>query len=178
MKEKEVAYHEAGHAVLGYLFYPPVKLCTIIPKDGRLGSTISEIPVPLFGEFQKKDSSSDYFKIALYTWSGEYFQRIVSSEIDKGGLVVDEELLTFYCDNNEIYRALTIYKQDISDAFFQDKEICNMVYTIANDLLDKKKLYESDINLLLSRFNVDVQGKVNSLVEKFHQLICDKLSVE
>lgn len=173
---KEIAYHEAGHAVIGYLFYPPVTSCTIVSENGRLGNTISEIPCPfLFGKFQDKYSSIDYFKIALYCWSGEYFQRIISAQIDEGGLVVDKEIFDFYCNDEKLCKALNKYKQEIFNTFFEDEDLHNMVDTIASNLLIQKTIYHSDIHLLLSQFDVNLQDKINTTVEKFHGLICNEL---
>lgn len=173
---KEIAYHEAGHAVIGYLFYQPITSCTIVPENGRLGNTISEIPCPLlFGKFQDKYSSIDYFKIALYCWSGEYFQRIISAQIDEGGLVGDREVFDFYCNDEKLCMALNKYKQEILSTFFEDEEIHNMVNVIASNLLTQKTIYQSGIHSLLSQFNVNLQDKIDNIVEKFHELICDEL---
>jgi hypothetical protein len=176
MNNKEIAYHEAGHAISGFLFYPPVTSCTIVSENGRLGNTISELPFPLFGRFQEKYSSVDYFKIALHSWSGEYFQRTISSQIEEGGLIVDKEIFDFYCNDEKLQKAISLYKKDILDTFFKDEEIHNMVSVVADNLLTKKTLSASDINTMLSGYNIDVIGKINDLVERFHELICNELT--
>lgn len=53
---KEVAYHEVGHAVTGFLFYPPVEV-TIEPhytgNSKFHGATIVDLPCPfIFEDFQ------------------------------------------------------------------------------------------------------------------------------
>lgn len=175
MDIREIAYHEAGHTVMGYLFYPPVS-CTIVPSNGRLGNTISEIPPPFFGKFQNKQSSIDYLKIALYSWSGEYFQKIISPKIDEGGLANDKEILDFYCDNKKLYEALNKYKQEILNTFFEHNGIYHdMVNTVASNLLTQKLLSYEDVHLVLSQFEVNWEEKMNTFIEKFHDLICHEL---
>lgn len=120
--KREIAYHEAGHAVLGYLFYPPVEVCIIIPiqtEFGKyLGRTICDIPNPMI--FDTIDNELFFplsLKFTLYSWAGEYFQSKISDSVDSDSLRVDKEFLSLCLDNNSL-NALEYFKSKIIEMFF------------------------------------------------------------
>jgi len=174
MDKKEIAYHEAGHAVIGNLFYQPVEKTTIIPLDGCLGNTFCEIPSPLiFEEFDNDLFFSEYIKIALYCWACEYFQKIINPIIDINGLKIDKEIFDFYLSEQEKIIAFEYFKDSLLKSFFANETIIKMIEDVADELLKKETLIHSDIKLILSKFNYDYDQEIELLMDKYYIPICN-----
>ena len=173
MDIKEVAYHEAGHAVVGFLFYPPIVKTTIIPSDGCFGNTICEIPNPiLFEEFDNYLLFPEYFKIALYCWAGEYFQKIINPMLDINGLKNDKELFDFYFFKKERIEAFVHFKDSILKSFFTNEITTKITVEVAEKLLMNETLYHSDIELILSKYTYDFEQQIILLMDEFYISIC------
>jgi len=103
---KEDTFHKAGHAVVGLLFYPPVRVT--IKREFNiygscLGITNSEIPHPIvFESFDNELLFTFYVIFFLYSCAGEYFQRKISFKIDESGLKVDQDLLPIYFNYQQL----------------------------------------------------------------------------
>ena len=174
---KEVAYHEAGHAVIGFLFYPPVEV-TIEPHytgDGRfLGATIVNLPCPLiFDDFHNKLCFRLYLKIAIYIWAGEYFQKKVARKIDDAGLKVDNDAFTIYFNEKQL-KVFESFKDGILEIFFGNEIITEMVNILAKELLKSEKLGHKQIESLLSMYNFDYGKQLELLMDKYYVPICEK----
>jgi hypothetical protein len=176
--KREIAYHEAGHAVIGYLFYPPVELCTIIPTQtefGRyLGRTICNIPfITICDEFNNELFFPLSLKLVLYSWSGEYFQRKISKNIDVKEFKIDKEFLSLYFDDN-ILNVLELFKADILEIFFCNEFVNLMVDEVADELQKKESLYQVDIEAMLSKYNFDFDKQIELIMNELYLPICLK----
>lgn len=176
MEIKEVAYHEAGHIVVGYLFFPPLET-TIVQESNRLGNTIANLPpFPFF-------ITNDYFinmalfplkiKILLFSWAGEFFQRKISNKIDQGGLIVDIDVLTIYFNESQL-EAVLAFKKEITETFFENEVIVEMVNAIAAELLIKKKLCHIEIHTILSKYTFDYDKYIEKIMDEYYLPISEK----
>lgn len=173
MDIKEVAYHEAGHAVIGYLFFPPVET-TIISESNRFGNTIADIPLFIAeDEFLNELFFPTEIMILLFSWAGEYFQRKISAEIVEGGLVVDTELLNT-CFDKEQFETLVFFKEKILEFFFENKIIEKMVDAVAMELLIKKKLSHIEIHTILLKYKFDYDKYIEKIMDEYYLPICEK----
>lgn len=175
----EIAYHEAGHAVVGYLFYPPVSVDIIpgISESGykHLGTTKCDICSAIFFDPPTNEIFFRlYLQVFLYCWSGEYFQRYYAKEIDENGLKVDREFLELTFNDNKILQSFAFYKSEILSTFFENEIIIQMVKKIVDDLLLKKNLTHNEINLLLSAYKFDKFKQIEIIVDKYYDKICNK----
>lgn len=175
----EVANHEAGHAVIGYLFYSPVETVTIVPGSNEYGNyfgiTICDIPCPLFNNsFENESLFPFYLKIALYSWAGEYFQKKISSQIDESGLKVDRDALSIYFDDQEQINALHFHKSNILELFCAPKIINEMVNKVAEELLRKSTLTHKEIEAILSMYHFDYEKQIEQIMDKYYLLIYKK----
>lgn len=173
MDNKEVAYHEAGHTVIGYLFYKYIKSTTIIPSNNRYGNTICEIPSFLtFEEFDNDLFFPKYVKIALYCWAGEYFQKTINPMFDIKGLENDKEIFEFYFEEKEKRIAFEYFKDSLQESFFTIDTLNKMIDDVATELLKKGILYQSDIELILSKYTFDFNQQIELLMNEYYIPIC------
>jgi len=173
MDKKEIAYHEAGHTVVGYLFFPPVNT-TIIPESDRLGNTIANIPIFIAeDEFLNEVYFPSEIMFLLFSWAGEYFQRKISIEIDEGGLVLDKGLLNTCFDKTQ-FETLVAFKESILETFFENNIIEEMVDAVATELLIKKKLTHIEIHTILSKYTFDYDKYIEKIMDEYYLPICEK----
>jgi hypothetical protein len=173
---EEVAWHEAGHAVTGYLFYPPVTEVTIVPSDddgfSTLGNTKATLPEPDSSDPEIKENFREYLKIILYCLSGNYFQKSANGHDDVGGAKHDRAFLLCYFDPKYVAPLNNIIA-GVVDNFCSNTTVVAMVNKVANALVDKKALNQEDLQNLLDDNDFDLEQMLDSLTEKYYPTFCN-----
>lgn len=181
--EREIAFHEAGHTVTGYLFYK-VRSVSILPTEleGRNTHGLTDIVMPdemFLGGADKEEKFVEYCKIIICLLSGKYFQKTVLGFDDMAGAIDDIEYLSLYLyDNNDnFYEPLWSAATAIAAEFCSDAVIISMVNIIADDLLQKKVLNEKEIKGLLNAVSIDFVTLLAKIKETHYLPFCDAMTL-
>lgn len=176
VSEEEIANHEAGHAVTGYLFYSPVTEVTIIPSDedgfSTLGNTKATLPDPDPSNPEIKENFREYLKIILYCLSGNYFQKTVKGYDDVGGAAHDRSFLMCYFDLKYV-APLNYIIPGVIQTFVSNHEVQGMVKKMVDALLEKKTLNQEDVEEILKDDDLDIEQLLGTLTEKYYPIFCN-----
>lgn len=171
---RDIAYHEAGHVVTGYLFY---SVDFAIIKPGRLlefatlGSAKINTPENNYlGGAENKANFNEYLKIIICLRAGRFFQYFASKVDDIEGAQQDERFLSLFLldENDFFYYPLARYSANICRLFCSDQRVLDMVETIAQALLEKSKLNGSEIAELLKDLTFDCNNLLKSIHDMYY----------
>jgi len=181
--EREIAFHEAGHTVTGYLFYR-VQSVSIVPAEleGRSTHGLTDLVIPdemFLGGADKEDKFIEYLKIIICLLSGKYFQKTVLGFDDMAGAIDDIEYLSLYLydDNDNFYKPLWSVANAIVAEFCSDAIIISMVNIIAEEILHKKVLNEKEIKKLLNAVSIDFVTLLAKIKENHYLPFCDAMTL-
>jgi len=178
--KSEAAYHEAGHAVTGLMFYPPVELVSIKTEvvEGKSvrGRTVCEFPFPDLGDPSNRKIFKEYLKIIINSLSGKFCQSTVNGVMDEVGARDDYEFLDLYIFGQE-YVCLQPLWNDITRDFCTNLEFMEMVSIVAKELHEKELLTGKELDLLIKDKLFDPEPLLEIMAEKYHTkyLACKKL---
>lgn len=169
---REIAYHEAGHAVSGFLFYPPVKWVKIETElvNGKAyrGRTLATFPHPPLGDPADRSVFKEYLKIIIHGLSGKICQSTVNGIQDEMGAKDDYDFLSIYIFGTDFICFSNIWNELTQD-FCSNAEFMKLVNNVAERLLEKEVLCGEEFAALVKENNVNSDNLLEGLAEKYHQ---------
>lgn len=174
----ERAFHEAAHAVMGYLFYS-VDYVNINPGeiDDKKIHGLAGVNMPddcYLGGAENEEKFIDYLKAIICLRSGRYFQRSVLGNDDPQGAESDDNNLTLllYNNNNQFYTPFQSLSSLIVMDFCNNNSIAEMVAALANVLVIKKELTKGEIAEILKGMPTDHDKFLKSIKDKYYRGFC------
>jgi hypothetical protein len=172
--EKDIAYHEAGHAVTAMLFYKNVTKVTIIPSvfEGltRHGNTMYVMPMPL-EEIPNEKNFDYYLKVIITLLAGKYFQAVSSGVYDKAGAIKDYEQLVQYThasdDSGQVFNLFENKQEVFTYEFCNEPIIKQTVTEVAEQLIIKKELNQDDLKQIIGNYSIDPQVLLERIKGKY-----------
>lgn len=152
-EEWKTAYHEAGHAVVGWLYNLPFGENGIYIKPESDPMGCCDISKP--DNFEKEDGY--LYMLFAGSLSAKRFLRTIGSDLDFWWGEIDEKLI------NEIFEErnygglhnleFTRYERKV-DNLLDNVEICNAVKIVAKELIKRRSLKPGEFNRIMEELHL------------------------
>lgn len=159
-KLEAIAYHEAGHAVAGYLLNVSIVEVSIIREDGNLGHcSYVELREQLFQERQERTARNVLEPRIISALAGGYAEKRFTGRwneqgmaADLGGVIQDcQELVGVGPDNEEPINTYVYRRLRRTRRLLENPANWNAVTTLANELLEHDRLSARKVQGILKQ---------------------------